>query len=80
MLRKKSTWYREGWDLSTKAQSWTEETTKQVNFLIEALDLKGGEQILDLALDIWQRIPVFRFSCLPDESAVTCLEQAIFIS
>lgn len=38
------------------------------------------EQILDLALDIWQRIPVFRFSCLPDESAVACLEQAIFIS
>ena len=35
------------------------------------------EQILDLALDIWQNVPVLHLCCLPDESAVECLENAI---
>ena len=35
------------------------------------------EQVLDLALDIWKCVPVFRLRCLPDESAVRCLESAL---
>ncbi|MBQ4565499.1 MAG: hypothetical protein IJA48_04045 [Oscillospiraceae bacterium] len=38
---------------------------------------KQTEQVLDLALDLWQHIPVFCLSCLPDASAVSCLEEAI---
>ena len=38
---------------------------------------QNTEQILDLALDIWQNVPVLHLCCLPDESAVACLENAI---
>lgn len=49
MISKKSDWYKEGWTLNIKQQSWTEDTKRQVDFLIDALSLKGGERILDLA-------------------------------
>ncbi len=49
MIRKKDTWYKEGWTLDIKKQSWTEETKKQVDFLIQTLKLTGNERILDLA-------------------------------
>lgn len=44
-----SDWYRKIWSLDIKSQSWTEDTQKQVDFIIHALDLKGDERILDLA-------------------------------
>ncbi len=49
MKRKKETWYKEGWNLDIKNQSWTEETGKQVDFLIKTMELTGKEKILDLA-------------------------------
>lgn len=42
-------WYKYGWDLSIKNQSWLEDTENQVAFLIKTLALTGGERILDLA-------------------------------
>lgn len=33
--------------------------------------------VLDLALQLWQEIPVLTFACRPDESAVLCLENAL---
>jgi SAM-dependent methyltransferase len=42
-------WYKEGWSLEIKNQSWVEDTSNQVNFIIKALELKGNEKILDLA-------------------------------
>ncbi len=44
-----SDWYKNVWDLSIKNQSWVEDTINQVDFIIEQLDLKGDERILDLA-------------------------------
>lgn len=49
MRRKKATWYKEIWTLNIKEQPWTEDTRKQVDFLIETLGLTGSEKILDLA-------------------------------
>lgn len=49
MIRKKDTWYKDGWTLAVKDQSWTEDTKKQVDFLIDVMDLTGKERILDLA-------------------------------
>ena len=49
MKRKNSDWYKNGWSLNIMNHSWTEETKKQVDFLITTLGLKGGERILDLA-------------------------------
>ncbi|MCL2023334.1 MAG: class I SAM-dependent methyltransferase [Oscillospiraceae bacterium] len=46
---KKSDWYKYGWSLDIKNHSWTEDTENQVDFVIKALDLAGGEKILDLA-------------------------------
>ncbi|MCL2301087.1 MAG: class I SAM-dependent methyltransferase [Firmicutes bacterium] len=42
-------WYKYGWSLDIKNSSWTEDTENQVEFIIKALGLKGGERILDLA-------------------------------
>jgi len=41
-------WYRH-WSLDIKEQSWVEDTENQVEFIIKALNLKGNEQVLDLA-------------------------------
>lgn len=49
MIAKDSEWYKQGWTLDIKEQSWTENTTEQVDFIIQTLELKGNERILDLA-------------------------------
>lgn len=49
MQRKAADWYKQGWSLDIKNQSWTEETAQQVDFLVDLLHLSGGERILDLA-------------------------------
>jgi len=42
-------WYRSGWSLDIKNESWVEDTVNQVDFIIKALNLTGTEKILDLA-------------------------------
>lgn len=49
MKAKNSDWYKYGWSLDIKNQSWTENTIDQVTFIIKTLNLKGNERILDLA-------------------------------
>ncbi len=44
-----SNWYQTIWSLDIKTQPWVENTTNQVDFIIKALGLQGGERILDLA-------------------------------
>jgi len=46
---KRPDWYKHGWSLDIKNSSWTEDTENQVDFVVKALELKGGERILDLA-------------------------------
>ena len=38
-----------GWSLSIKEMSWVEHTREEVDFVVEALALEGGERVLDLA-------------------------------
>ncbi len=38
-----------GWSLDIKDMSWVENTVKEVDFVVEALKLRGGERVLDLA-------------------------------
>lgn len=42
-------WYKHGWTLDIKNQSWVEDTENQVDFIIKTLNLTGEERILDLA-------------------------------
>lgn len=49
MEAQKSDWYKYGWTLDIKNQSWVEDTDNQVEFIIKAMGLKGHERILDLA-------------------------------
>ncbi|MBI5961301.1 MAG: class I SAM-dependent methyltransferase [Chloroflexi bacterium] len=42
-------WYKKIWTLDILSQSWVEETPREVNFVGEALQLRGNERILDLA-------------------------------
>lgn len=44
-----SQWYKKGWSLEIKNQSWVEDTENQVDFIIKTLELTGKERILDLA-------------------------------
>lgn len=44
-----SDWYKKIWTLDIQNQSWVEDTRRQVDFLIEKLELKGNEKVLDLA-------------------------------
>lgn len=44
-----SDWYQKIWSLDIMDLSWVESTRQQVDFLVDQLDLKGGERILDLA-------------------------------
>ncbi|MCL1952282.1 MAG: class I SAM-dependent methyltransferase [Oscillospiraceae bacterium] len=46
---KRPDWYKHGWSLDIKNSSWTEDTENQVDFIVKALGLRGGERILDLA-------------------------------
>ncbi len=39
----------DSWSLDIKDMPWVEGTVKEVDFLVKALDLRGGERILDLA-------------------------------
>ncbi|MBQ8434880.1 MAG: class I SAM-dependent methyltransferase [Oscillospiraceae bacterium] len=45
----KNDWYKKIWTLDIQNQSWVEDTKKQVDFLIEKLNLCDNERILDLA-------------------------------
>jgi len=49
MESKESDWYKKIWTLDIKNQSWVEETSHQVDFIIRTLALTGQERILDLA-------------------------------
>lgn len=49
MNSKNPDWYKYGWTLDIQDQSWTEDTEMQVDFIINTLNLKGSERILDLA-------------------------------
>ncbi|HPH97715.1 MAG TPA: class I SAM-dependent methyltransferase [Anaerolineaceae bacterium] len=42
-------WYRKIWTLDIQNMSWVEQTGQQVDFIIAALRLKGGDRVLDLA-------------------------------
>lgn len=42
-------WYKHGWSLDIKNQSWVEDTENQVSFVIKTLKFTGKERILDLA-------------------------------
>ena len=44
-----SDWYRRIWSLDIKSDSWVEQTAKQVAFIVDILQLRGGERVLDLA-------------------------------
>lgn len=44
-----SDWYKKIWSLDIMDLSWVESTRQQVDFLVDQLELKGGERILDLA-------------------------------
>lgn len=44
-----SDWYKRIWSLDIRDLSWVEGTKREVDFLIERLDLKGTERVLDLA-------------------------------
>jgi SAM-dependent methyltransferase len=49
MKAQKAEWYKNGWTLDIKNQSWVEDTENQVEFIIKTLNLTGKERILDLA-------------------------------
>lgn len=49
MKAQKTDWYKHGWTLDVKNQSWVEDTENQVDFIIKTLNLTGKERILDLA-------------------------------
>ena len=42
-------WYKKIWTLDIQDMSWVEDTVRQVDFIIDQLQLKGTERILDLA-------------------------------
>lgn len=42
-------WYKKIWTLAIQDMSWVEQTARQVDFICEVLQLRGGERILDLA-------------------------------
>lgn len=44
-----SDWYKKIWTLDIQNHSWVEDTRNQVDFLIEKMELKGDEKVLDLA-------------------------------
>ena len=42
-------WYKKIWTLDVQDLSWVEPTTREIDFVIKALQLTGSERILDLA-------------------------------
>lgn len=49
MKAKASDWYKKNWTLDIKNMSWVENTSSEVDYLIDLCRLKGTERILDLA-------------------------------
>lgn len=49
MKAKASDWYKKNWTLDIKNMSWVENTSDEVDYLIDLCKLKGTERILDLA-------------------------------
>ena len=49
MKQMEKDWYKKIWTLDIQNMSWVEDTKRQVDFIIDKLDLKGTERILDLA-------------------------------
>ena len=49
MHRMDSDWYRKIWTLDIQDQVQTEDTTREVDFIISKLSLQRNERILDLA-------------------------------
>ena len=49
MKAMKKDWYKNIWSMDIQDMSWVEDTKQQVDFLIDRLELKGTERILDLA-------------------------------
>lgn len=49
MIKPPDDWYKTIWSLKIKDMSWVEDTSSQVGFIEEALELKGSERVLDLA-------------------------------
>ena len=49
MIQPPSNWYKRIWTLDIEDMSWTETTIQQVDFIINFLQLRGNEKILDLA-------------------------------
>ena len=49
MKPKASDWYKKIWTLDIKNMSWVENTSNEVDYLIDLCELKGTERILDLA-------------------------------
>lgn len=45
----KKDWYKKIWTMDIQDMSWVEDTKKEIDFLIDKLDLQGNEKILDLA-------------------------------
>lgn len=44
-----SDWYKKIWTLGIQDLSWVEDTKRQVDFLIDKLEMKGQKKVLDLA-------------------------------
>lgn len=49
MKQMQKDWYKKIWTLDIQNMSWVEDTKRQVDFLVEKLNLTGNERILDLA-------------------------------
>ena len=49
MKAKAADWYRKNWTLEIKNMSWVENSTREVDFILELCDLRPGARILDLA-------------------------------
>ncbi len=44
-----SDWYKKIWSLDIQDMSWVEHTKKEIDFIIDVMNLSGKERILDLA-------------------------------
>lgn len=49
MRAKAPDWYKKNWTLDIKKMSWVENTSNEVDYIIEMCKLNGTERILDLA-------------------------------
>ena len=45
-------WYQKNWTLDIQNMSWVEDTSRQVDFLIKQLQLKGTEKIRIIKLPV----------------------------